>query len=101
MATSTYKGLVKKLFPVGDHAALKNDLDNNLVHHHAQCVLSGEIYHKFGLGVALLTLMLSTVQNVDVIRPTWVGQLDQHLDLTCSTSAAQQDKQNSIIEDRS
>ena len=79
---------------------LKNDLDNNLVLQHALYVLSGNIYHRFGLGVALLTLMLSTVQHVDAIRPTWVTQPDQHLDLTCSTSAAQHDEQNSTIEDK-
>ena len=44
MATSAYTGLVKRLFPVGDHAALINDLDNNSVLQHVLCVLSGEIH---------------------------------------------------------
>ena len=82
MATSAFTGLVKKLFSVGDHAVLRNDLDNNPVLQHALCVLSGEIYHRFGLGVAPLSLMLTTVQHVDVTRPKWVAQRD-HLDITC------------------
>ena len=73
MATLACTELLKRLFPVGDHAALKNDLDNNPVLHHTLCVLSGEIYHRFGLGVAPLTLMLSIVQHVDVTHSTWVA----------------------------
>ena len=65
MAASAYTGLVKRLFPVGDHKTLKNDLDNNLVLQHALCVLSGKIYHRFGLGIAPFTLLMSTVQHID------------------------------------
>ena len=75
MATSAYTGLVKRLFPMIDHSALKNDLNNNPVLQHALCVLSGEIFHRFGLGVAPLTLMLSTIQHVGVKGLAWVAQV--------------------------
>ena len=70
MATSAYTGIDKRLFPVGNHAALKNDLDNIPVLEHVLCLL--KIYHRFGLGVAPLTLMLSTVRHVDVTHQTWL-----------------------------
>ena len=53
MATSAYTGLVKRLLPVGDYTAPKSDLDNKPVLLDALCVLSGEIYHRFGLEIAL------------------------------------------------
>ena len=52
MARSTYTGLVKRLFPVGDRAALKNYLDNNPVLQYFLWVLSEETHHRIGLGVA-------------------------------------------------
>ena len=35
IVTSAYTGLAKRLIPVGDHAALKNNFDNNPVLQHA------------------------------------------------------------------
>ena len=87
MVTSAYIGLVKRVFPVGDYATLNHltDLDNNPVLQNVLCVFSGEIYHRFGLAVAPLTLMLITVQFVDVLSQTWGGQHNVCLSIEFST----------------
>ena len=74
LATKTYAGLVKKVFPVGDHNALQDELYNNPALQHALSIIAGEAYHKFGLALAPLSVMISTIQYVDITRPAWVEQ---------------------------
>ena len=87
MVTSAYIVLVKGVFPVGDYATLNHltDLDNNPVLLNFLCVFSGEIYHRFGLAVAQLTLMLITVQFVDVFSQALDAQLNVCLSIEFST----------------
>ena len=68
LATKTYTGLVKKVFSVGDHYALQDELNNNPVLQLVLSVIAGEAYHKFGLGLAPLSVMISTIQQVDVTQ---------------------------------
>ncbi|XP_065680440.1 biotin carboxylase-like [Hydra vulgaris] len=70
LATIAYTGIVKKVFLVGYHDALKNDLDNNQILQQALNVLAGEVYHRLGLGLAPLAVALSTVTHVDMTIPS-------------------------------
>ena len=56
--------LIKKVFPVGNHSPLLKDLDDNPVVQHALSIVAGEIYHKFGLLIAPISAMLTTLQHV-------------------------------------
>ena len=59
ITTRKYTGLVKKVFPVRGHIALQDDLGKNPVIQHAVSIIAAEAYHKFGLALAPLSVMVS------------------------------------------
>ena len=56
--TETYTGLVKKVFSIGDHNALQDELNNNPVLQLALSVITGEVYCDEGKRKKLKTLSL-------------------------------------------
>ena len=74
LATNTYTSLVKKVFLMGNHIALQDELDNNPVLQHALSNIAGEVYHKFGLVLTRLSVLFSPIQQVDITRPVWIMQ---------------------------
>ena len=53
---------------------LQYELNNDPVLQHALSTITGVAYDKFGLALAPLSLMFSTIQHVDITRPVWVKQ---------------------------
>ena len=74
IATRIHTSFVKKAFPVGDHIAVQDELDNNPILQHTLSIIAGEVYHEFRLALAPLSVMFSTIQHVDVIQPAWIKQ---------------------------